>query len=277
MLERCQTPYKRFLPRRFETADTLQILGSGRQAGLHHDFGVLVWNIYKSRRSAWQNDFVTLAQDKDLILLQEAVLKTPFDTLFSTPDQMEWVMARSYAHQKTLRETGVKTGCSTSSNFRAFLTSDNLEPVFQTPKMLLATRYPIEGAEDTLLVVNVHALNFVSLSKYASQLNQIRSMIEHTRGPVLLAGDFNTWNRRRYGELLGMAGGLGLAELKLDRRPRIEHMFKNLDHVFYRGMEPLEASFIKVRSSDHDPICARFRFTNSSMVSVTPNLPAANT
>lgn len=125
--------------------------------------------------------------------------------------------------------------------------------------MLLVTLYPIEGSSHMLMVVNVHAINFVSLKKYNRQIAQISQAIEGHDGPVILGGDFNTWNKKRYGQLVAIVRKFHLVELPMTRKGRIEHLYLHLDHVFYRGLEPLEAAFVRTRSSDHDPIVARFR------------------
>lgn len=251
--------FKNILPRLFAPDESLQLFGSGGHRALPQEFGVLVWNIYKARKREWERDFHALAENKELILLQEAVFRTRFDSLFDIPERMEWVMARSHASRKTLCETGVKTGCVASSHSRAFFVSPDAEPLLKTPKMLLVTLYPLEGSAHPLMVVNVHAINFVSMEKYMRQIVQMAEAVEHHEGPVLLAGDFNTWNKTRYRELVQIAHRLNLTELVATRKGRIEHLYRHLDYIFYRGLEPLEGAFVRVRSSDHDPIVARFR------------------
>ena len=52
------------------------------------------------------------------------------------------------------------------------LVSPETEPLIDTPKTALVTRYPIEGSDTSLLCVNVHALNIVSAETLQLQLDQ---------------------------------------------------------------------------------------------------------
>lgn len=252
--------YKKFFPRVFPAAETLRIMGSSAQGRLGPEINVLVWNIYKGQRPGWETDFQEIVKDKDLVLLQEAVLNTRYDPIFVNSEKMEWVMARAHGHAVTLAETGVKTGCVVKSSRQNFYMSPSVEPVLKTPKMLLATSYPLAGTDKSLLVVNIHAINFVSYVNFARQMNQVVEAMEHHEGPVLLAGDFNTWNRMRYNNLREIAIKMNLTELGLVRKMNFYHLNRDLDHVFYRGLtaENAEISF-NVRSSDHYPISVRFR------------------
>ncbi len=253
-------PYKRFFPQLFTSADALQILGGACKAYIPKEFGVLVWNIYKGKKVGWEHDFHTLVSDNDLVMLQEAVLNTRFDSIFNNPERMEWVMARTYSHKTTSISTGVKTGCSVKSAAQAFYISPDVEPIVKTPKMLLATTYPVEGSDKLLLTVNIHAVNFVSYEKFNRQMAQIVEAVEKHDGPVIVAGDFNTWNGIRYHGLLEIIAKMELIELKMTRQRRPYYLTRHLDHVFYRGLEPIKGEVLyNIRSSDHFPMTVRFK------------------
>lgn len=254
-------PYKKLLPHIIPATESLQIIGGGGEKALSGEFNLLVWNIYKAKKRAWEKDFKALAEGKDLVMLQEAIFRSRFDALFDIPERMEWVMAKSHISRTVACETGIKTGCVVPSASQAFFVSPDAEPIFKTPKMLLATLYPIKDHSDALLAINIHAINFVSFTKYSRQMTQVAEAIEHHAGPVILAGDFNTWNARRHNELRTLVQRLNLTELPLTRKARFSHMYQHLDHVFYRGLESVSAEFKYVKSSDHDPISARFRLS----------------
>lgn len=252
--------YKDFFPVLYGPEDTLQIIGGASQECLPAQFDVLIWNIYKGRRAGWDRDFQTLSEGRDLVLLQEAIFNSPFDPLFQIPGRMEWVLARSHGEGATGRITGVKTGCSVKSSLQAFILSEDVEPVFRTPKMIVATTYPVEGSDEPLLVVNIHAINFVGSEKFFRQITQLTEVIERHRGPVLLGGDFNTWNEGRHRAMMDMAGRMGLQEIPMPRKGRIFHMNRPLDHLFARGLIAEEAAAMtSVHSSDHFPLTARLR------------------
>jgi len=259
----------RLLPHRYSEDDALQVLGQPRRAALGPVIRCLVWNILKARRARWTRDFTDLVADRDLVLLQEAVLGAPSDRLFTSSERFEWVMARSFRHPRTGVEHGVKTGCAARSDARGFYLSPHVEPVSNTPKLLLVTRYPLEGESATLLVLNMHAINFVSIGKYADQLEQLARALEAHVGPVILAGDFNTWSPGRLERFVEVAAGAGLSEAAMDRKSRLAHLNSHLDHVFYRGLALRKVSSLGfVRSSDHAPITATFVRERPSVRSV---------
>lgn len=250
---------RRLMPHCYTADDELQHLGSARQRALGPVIRCLVWNILKAKRARWSADFQELVADRDLALLQEAVLNAPSDPLFTQNERFQWIMARSFRDPRTHIEHGVKTGCVVSPAEQHFYLSPHSEPVSQTQKLLLTTLYPLEGEEEKLLVLNMHAINFVSVQKYVEQLDQISAALTPHAGPVILAGDFNTWNPSRLGHFQEVALSAGLTEAVMKRTSRLAHMNQHLDHVFYRGLELRSvASLGHYQSSDHAPITATF-------------------
>jgi endonuclease/exonuclease/phosphatase (EEP) superfamily protein YafD len=251
----------RFLPEIFPSDETLHLVGTARHDAFANNLRILVWNIYKGRNKSWENDFLHLTEDRNLVLLQESVLNTRYDALFESPERYEWIMAKSYKMVRNLAATGVKTGSSVASIGRSYYLSPDLEPLFKTPKMILVTTYEIPDSSETLLVVNVHAINFVGIQKYNRQLLQITEVIDAHKGPVILAGDFNTWSYERYKYLQGAIEKMGLQEASLVRKARLSHLIKNLDHIFYRGLTLQNAEVLfSIKTSDHYPIVADFSF-----------------
>ena len=247
------------LPVSYSAEDALQVLGHPRREALGPVIRCLVWNILKARRRHWAIDFGELVADRDLVLLQESVLRAPSDTLFTSSERFEWVMARSFRQPRSGVEHGIKTGCAVAACARGFHLSPHPEPVSNTHKLLLVTRYPLAGESETLLVLNMHAINFVTIEKYARQLEQLRAALAAHVGPVILAGDFNTWSPGRLERFVHVAEGAGLREAPMDRTSRLAHMNRHLDHVFYRGLTLRGAASLgHVQSSDHAPLTATF-------------------
>jgi len=247
------------LPKNYTDQDDLQVLGSAERTSLGPVIRVLVWNILKGKRRSWSDDFRHLVADRDLVLLQEAVLNTAADGLFSKSRRFEWIMARSFRDPITRTEHGVKTGSVVPSISRHFYLSPSSEPVVQTQKLLLVTEYPLAGEADSLLVLNMHAINFVSVKKYTEQLDQLQHVLRGWTGPVVLAGDFNTWNPQRLNLFFDVAAEAGLEEAAMERRSKLAHLNQHLDHVFYRGLKLRDVSSLKhFQSSDHAPITATF-------------------
>ncbi len=220
---------------------------------------VLVWNIYKAKRDNWLRDFKALSADRDLVLLQEAITNAPSDEHFEQNNKVEWVMAGSHQHPINAVVTGVKSGCSASPKKCVVHRSNYSEPLVNTQKLLLETHYSITDRSDALMVLNMHAINFVGVKKYIDQLEQLSVALCNHSGPVLLAGDFNTWNPRRLSLFRERAQQAGLIEASMSRPRKMSHFNQHLDHVFYRGMDLLSIESLQnIASSDHSPIMANF-------------------
>jgi endonuclease/exonuclease/phosphatase (EEP) superfamily protein YafD len=257
--------YRKIFPEIYKDADALQIMGGTPKTEFGNRINLLVWNMLKASRKTWETDFRRMLENKDLLLLQESVINTRHDAIFHTQDPLEWVMAKSHRDMKTLAVTGVKTGSTVKSRSQGFLVSPDAEPIFKTPKLILATTYPVMGSASPLLVINIHAINFVSFQKYSRQMAQIVEIARDHSGPVILAGDFNTWNDVRHQALLDLTKKMELREVKLDRKKRLHHINRHLDHVFYRGMELRKANVLfTVNSSDHYPIAVEFELSTQS-------------
>ena len=257
---------RHLFPHCYTADDELQVIGNSRHTVLQPVIRCLVWNILKAKRASWNTDFTQLIADRDLVLLQEAVLNAPSDSLFKSSNRFEWVMARSFRHPRTKVEHGVKTGCVATASERHFYLSPHAEPVLQTQKLLLTTLYPLQGESNQLLVLNMHAINFVSVQKYLEQLDQLSAALAPHNGPVILAGDFNTWNPARLGHFQSIAKQAGLVEAAMQRQSKLTHMNQHLDHVFFRGLTLRSVeSLPHYASSDHAPITATFERSSDAV------------
>jgi endonuclease/exonuclease/phosphatase (EEP) superfamily protein YafD len=224
--------------------------GDGAGTALDGDISVLLWNVAKGRRAGWEEDLRRLAAGKDLVLLQEAVLS----------DAMRQAIGAGWNDFSPGYRTAVYTSGVWTASAAAALAAcsvESREPLLRTPKMALIVEYPLAGRDDTLLVANLHAVNFaLGLSDFKGQLEEVAALLAVHEGPVLLAGDFNTWSRRRYDLLAGIAGELGLRPADYSSDYRLRAFGWPLDHIFYRGMELLASGSERVRTSDHNPVVA---------------------
>ena len=82
------------------------------------------------------------------------------------------------------------------------------------PKVSLVTEYPLSKREN-LLAVNVHLLNFErwSVKKISHQLEDLKTIIANHSGPIVMAGDFNTWNQKRLKLVKQIARDIKLKEV----------------------------------------------------------------
>ena len=140
------------------------------------------------------------------------------------------------------------------------------------PKVSLVTEYPLPGGE-TLLAVNVPLLNFErwSVKKLRRQLEDLKSMMTHHNGPIVMAGDFNTWNLKRLElvkkitqdirleEITGFPQGRTTADKRSGFLNGVFGVEKDLplDRVFFSGLLPRLARVLGYDTSDHRPMVVK--------------------
>nr|BFD62763.1 endonuclease/exonuclease/phosphatase family protein [Bdellovibrio sp. HM001] len=214
-------------------------------------FDIFVWNVYKGQRAAlFESDFKRLGQNKDFIFLQEALLDQKMPQIWRNDfSSYEWHLAQSFHYKKDLSSTGVAIGSRLTPQSVDFIRAKTRELFWLTPKLTLFSEY--QFGDKKALFVCTHVLNFVTLNAFTASLYEIASRISQFDGPIVLAGDFNTWNFKRYMIMKSIFRDLGLEHLDLDDDGRI----LKLDHVFVRGFEVIKAKVHHtVLSSDHFPL-----------------------
>lgn len=229
--------------------------GKAEHASLPNQFKVLIWNVHKAEDGTqWQNDFLKLSAQSDIALIQEAYLNTIYRTTIDSISHFLFLFATSFIYNSY--ETGVSTGSHTKPIQTQWLRSTGREPIVNSPKMTLLTQYNLSQNKFNLLIANIHGINFVTNSTFFEQVNQVVQAIEKHDGPLIFAGDFNTWNDGRMKYLTEACKKLGLTHLQFKEEPRS----LALDHVFYRNLLPIQSKILsEVRSSDHYPLSITFK------------------
>lgn len=219
------------------------------------DFSLMTWNVLKGRGRAWPEDYARLSSGQDILLLQEAHLTSSFRAVLEQSGY-RWHMTRAFDYNGA--ETGVLTA-GRSPAARACL-SRLAEPLIGTPKSALLTRFPLDGSSEELWVANLHGINFtLGTARFRAQLEALAEAMGLHAGPMILAGDFNDWSQPRHDVLSLIVKRLRLEPVRLKGDGRSRHWGRPVDHVFYRGLEVLEADAVRVTSSDHNPVRVRFR------------------
>ena len=218
------------------------------------DIEILNWNIRKGLNPEWAADLDAIGDRPDLMLFQEAALHT--DDWGSLASSRHRSFAPGYRTKRSL--TGVMTVSAAQPLTQCTLVSH--EPWLRSPKATMISEYALTGTDDTLLVVNVHSVNFTfGVRDFTRQINEIQSVIAEHDGPVLLSGDFNTWRWRRAAIVEQAADSLGLKKLDFDIDHRKRVFGQALDHIYVRGFEVMQATTSQVRTSDHNPMSVRLR------------------
>ena len=220
---------------------------------------VLDWNIYKGQRQKWKADFLRLSQEKDLVFLQEAPLNTQLQKLLHG-NNLYWNMNSAFKYK------GVETGVLVASKVPPLESCGlrSTEPVIGLPKTILISSYVIAGSTEKLLAANIHGINFsLGIGAYQEQLDALRDILLKHDGPIILAGDFNNWSEKRTAIMSGFAESLALQTLVFDNEDRTTFFGDPVDHILYRGLEPVTSAVHLVTSSDHNPISVTFRLTRT--------------
>jgi endonuclease/exonuclease/phosphatase (EEP) superfamily protein YafD len=223
----------------------------GQADALPQRFEILVWNIQKAGNEKMPDDFAQLAAGAELALFQEAIDKPAWVNAigFAKPD-FGWSLAQSFQSGWLGYSTGVATGSRVRPLRQRAALSPVAEPVTMTPKSILVTEYSLAARADTLLVANVHAINFREQGAFESHMNQLIELVQSHVGPLIVAGDFNTWAPSRQAFLVSRLAALGMTEVPLERTG-----FLVLDHVFTRGLAARETvSHFDIQTSDHYPL-----------------------
>lgn len=223
------------------------------------EFDIFVWNVYKGQRAQlFEADFKRLGLYKDFILLQEASYDNRMPKLWRENFlSYEWHLAQSFQYRKDLRSTGVAIGSKFTPETVDFIRAKTRELFWLTPKLTLFSEYQM-GPQKVLFVCT-HVLNFVTLGAFTASLYEIAEKISTFNGPIVLAGDFNTWNFKRYTIMKSIFRDLGMEHLDLENDGRI----LKLDHVFIKGFDVLKAQVHHtVVSSDHFPLEIKLKLTS---------------
>ncbi|MDD0853901.1 endonuclease/exonuclease/phosphatase family protein [Halobacteriovorax sp. GB3] len=225
-----------------------------------NQISLLVWNIFKGNKEDWSSDLKSLSHNKDLILLQEMLLNKKMKSVLEEFTNYQFDGAISFLYESENIPTGVITASRAKPFVSKAFISKVKEPILRTPKTGMVSKYSLEGRNDTLLVINIHAINFVSLKSFSSQLDEYSSILKLHNGPIIFAGDFNTWSKERLNYLQNYMSEYDLKAIDFLDDDRLKFLGNPLDFIYVRG---LDYSFARVRTdregSDHKALTVDLR------------------
>ena len=85
-------------------------------------------------------------------------------------------------------------------------------------------------------------------------------LISRHQGPIILAGDFNTWNGGRLALIDELTQQAGLQEVQFNPDQRMRFLDNPLDHIFVRGFKINRALTMETDASDHNPLWVELEF-----------------
>ncbi|MGR5418743.1 endonuclease/exonuclease/phosphatase family protein [Vibrio diabolicus] len=218
------------------------------------EINVLVWNIYKQNRNNWQSALNEFSADKQLLLLQEASM---------TPSFKQWLVDGNWVSNQVSAFKALGSGAGVISIAQGqpekACAYTSKEPWLRLPKSALYSQYQLSNGE-RLAVVNVHAINFtVGTQEYVSQLTALEMLLKHHTGPILFAGDFNSWSESRVNAMRQALKAADLQEVTFSPDHRVQFITGlPLDHVFYQGLTLKYAKAPQSDASDHNPLLLSF-------------------
>jgi endonuclease/exonuclease/phosphatase (EEP) superfamily protein YafD len=211
------------------------------------------WNIRKQLDPESDLDLASLSNEKDLILIQEASLRE--ETINNVDASKHWSFAPGY------RTSGAVSGVLTLSSIKPITQCSfvSLEPILRSPKATSITEYALSSTEQTLVVVNMHAVNFsTGLKAFRNQFQQVSRALRDHRGPIIFSGDLNTWRKKRIQIVEDFAETLGLDSIDFGDDHRVTVFGNILDHIYVRGLSTVYTRTDAVETSDHNPMSATF-------------------
>ena len=210
-------------------------------------FRVLVWNVHKLPLP----DLLACPRPQaDLWLLQEACLHKE-----DTPPWACWQLSPNLRWRH--RHCGVLTASSLAFESGLPLLSQHRELRWLTRKSALLSRHLLANGQ-VLKVLNVHMLLTASRHRVVQELARFSPLLEED-GPLIVAGDFNTWSRPRLQLLAQWAEAHRLVWPVPDQAHHVRHHRRRpLDHLLYRGLRLEVFEALSSPCSDHNPLVAQF-------------------
>lgn len=218
-------------------------------------YSLVTWNVYKNQKEGIFEQMGDLAKNNDFVLLQEFEESSEQVQMIQSLPGLEWGFAKSF--QDGDNWTGVSIASRWQAKSSVAVKSNGAEPFTDTPKMTLINTYSLVSGE-VLMVVTMHALNFdITGESFREHVDQIITQISSHKGPLLFAGDFNTWTEGRREYLIEKTQSIGLSRANLENPMGI--FSKTLDHVFYRGVDLKKWNVLEsMDASDHLPFRIEF-------------------
>ena len=237
-----------------------------RERTLPPHLSIVTWNTQKGGDPQFKADLRTLIAEEqpDFVFLQEAKAD------LSESNQIGGYFAGSWKYPWPGGPTiGLLTLSRVPPGRIEPLPSKGREFLITAPKLSLLTVYLLPNG-DSLLAVNVHLLAFErwGTRNVRAQLDELQAIITEHPGPVILAGDFNTWSQKRLDlvdelaeelqltEVTGFPAGRHTAGMRTSLMNWVFGIDKDLplDRVYYRGFRHHTARVLPYGSSDHSAI-----------------------
>lgn len=217
-------------------------------------FSILCWNVHKKNHffnfKHYIDRFMTQSPI-DFFLLQEAHFK------HDTPLHIPHLTFHATANlEKKNAFYGVLTASSYTPIENRSVLSKGKEFLWGPRKGAILTKYSFHDGS-FLYLFNLHGINFRENKHYYEEIEHIKMIVENVTEPMVIAGDFNSWNKKRITFLHAQMKQLGFTSVPFEEVKSF--MKHHLDLIFYRGINLCEYHVEKSHNlSDHHPLYAKF-------------------
>jgi endonuclease/exonuclease/phosphatase family metal-dependent hydrolase len=265
--------------------ETIRAGNYSKSAKYHNRATVLNWNIDRGKHL---NRILAALRDTspDLAMFQEVDLDARRTHAMDVARELAQAAGLNYAFAPEFEELGQSTSETAAYQGQATLTrfpirsARLLRFVHQTgfwkPRPLLISRVPIlqrreggrialitelDNAGRPIVVYNLHLESKFYEHLRLEQLNEVLADAERypQQTPVIIAGDFNTFNRSS--AVITRLRQAGYRSAFGGRRVRTHVILGALDWVFVRGNIQIESARVlrNLHASDHDPLSVVLR------------------
>lgn len=249
----------------YKDKDIQSTLGIAKEQIVEKNLKILIWNIYKGQRDNFLPVFIQEAPKFDLIVLQEIDENIFKSKIIPKLDGFQATLSRSF------KIANSATGIAILSRFKYLdfqsIQSLDTEPIVNTPKMIQVNYFEVKNNK-ALMVIDIHALNFVGIKKFKSQFKSLKKFLNKHQGPILFAGDFNTWSKERLEYVDKFTKKYQLSPIKFENEkdiPRKSFLGSALDHAYIRGLKVIRARVRNMQSaSDHQALEIEVKFYKES-------------
>lgn len=227
---------------------------------LPHSFRLLSWNVYKKLHRPKQAEYLASLLSEalpELMVFQESPSIISLAKSCSVLDQYEQYYFSNLTFKN--KSFGLLNASMVESIHGNYVISKHKEFIFRTHKAFLVSLYPLVSGE-ILMLINVHAINFREVKIYQKELALLYDFASTHKGPLVIAGDFNSWGVRRLLLLDELMTKLKLKAVVFDHARLIKRFLAApLDHILYRGVIVNKAHVMDcLKLSDHNPLYVEF-------------------
>jgi endonuclease/exonuclease/phosphatase (EEP) superfamily protein YafD len=229
--------------------------GQATLPALPSTFDVAIWNIWKgSGGDLFLGEYNNLVKGRHLLLLQEVLLTLKALGNFA-PKGFSASHGATYRRRDGLRDGVMTVSAATPIETATRVLCHSPEPFLKTTKATLISRFKIEGHKKSLCVVNTHATLVRRPATAVREIEKVLKKIRDHEGPILYAGDFNTFSKTYIREVDKIMSTIGLQRVILEADPR--STTTALDQLYVREIKVLSAKVeTRYLHSDHFPITA---------------------